>query len=317
MRSRRLSIGVAFAAVYLIWGSTFFAVRVAVEQAPPLFLAANRFVLAGILVLAWSAWRGASLRDVRLRDAIVPGLLFFAVANGAVCWAESRGLPSGTAAMLIASEPLWVALLSRVLVRDAAPLSGTARLGLLAGFAGTAVLVGAIPAGVDPIAAAVVLVGASAWALGSVLVSRRAGTSKTPTDPVAMAGLQMLVGGLLLFGGSVALGERVPRASSFEPSTIAAFGYLVVFGSIVGFLAYSYLLRTVAPSRVATYAYANPVVAVVLGTLVGESIDAAAVVAMAVVVGSVILTVRQPATRRLSPRVPLLRARSRVRAVVR
>ncbi|MEM6990630.1 MAG: EamA family transporter [Myxococcota bacterium] len=317
MRARRLYIGLAFAAVYLIWGSTFFGIRIAVEQIPPLFLAGNRFVVAGVAVLAWSAWCGKSLRDVRLRDAIIPGLLFFAAANGAVSWAESRGLPSSTAAILIASEPLWVAVLQRVVTRGHTPLSWAHRLGLLGGFAGTAALVGGTPAGVDPFAAAVVLVGAAAWALGSVLVARRAGARdrQRPVDPVALAGLQMLVGGIACFVGAAVLGESAPEVSGLRAQTVGAFAYLVVFGSIIGFLAYSYLLRNVAPSSAATYAYANPVVAVILGSLVGEPLEPRTLAAMALVIVSVALTVR-PATTRL-PKLPRIPWRAAARAAPR
>jgi len=303
MRSRRVRIALCFAAVYLIWGSTFFAVRFAVEDVPPLFLAGNRFALAGLIVLAFASRRGAALPRVPWLDAIVPGLLFFAGANGAVCWAEANGLPSGTAAMLIATEPLWIALLSRVLSSQSTPLSWLQRVGLLGGFFGTALLVQGATDGVGWVAGVVVL-GAMAWAVGSLIVAHRARrrTAEPSPDPIALAGLHMVVGGIGCLVLSVGLGESVPRLASIGPAAIAAFFYLVVFGSIVAFLAYTFLLRNVAATRVATYAYVNPVVAVLLGTLAGESIDAGALVAMAIVIGAVVLTLRPKP--RDPPRMP-------------
>lgn len=309
MRSRHVQIALCFAAVYLIWGSTFFAVRFAVEDVPPLFLAGNRFALAGLIVLAFASRRGAALPRVPWLDAIVPGLLFFAGANGAVCWAEANGLPSGTTAMLIATEPLWVALFSRIASSESSPLSWLQRIGLVGGFFGTALLVRGATQGVGWVAAVVVF-GAMAWAIGSLLVAHRARrrTSEPPPDPIALAGLHMVVGGIGCLVLSVGLGESVPRLSSIGPAAIAAFFYLVVFGSIVAFLAYTFLLRNVATTRVATYAYVNPVVAVLLGTLVGESIDGGALVAMAIVLGAVVLTLRPKP--RDPPRMPRLIPRS-------
>ena len=305
MRSRRVRIALCFTAVYLIWGSTFFAVRFAVEDVPPLFLAGNRFALAGLIVLAAAARKGAPLPRVAWLDAIVPGLLFFAGANGAVCWAEANGLPSGTAAMLIATEPLWVALFMRIGSREAKPLSWLQRVGLVGGFFGTAVLVRGATHGVGWVAIVVVF-GAMAWALGSVLVAHRSRlrTSEPAPDPIALAGLHMIVGGVGCLLLSVALGESVPRLASIGSPAIAAFVYLVVFGSIVAFLAYTYLLRNVAGPRVATYAYVNPVVAVLLGTFAGETVDAGSLLAMAVVIGAVVLTLRP--TPRDPPRLPRL-----------
>lgn len=316
MRSRRIEIGLAFAAIYLIWGSTFFAISVAVHDIPPLFMAANRLVLAGTIVMAWGAARGGSLRDATLMQAVVPGVLFFGVAHGAMTWAESRGLPSGTTAMLIASEPLWIALLLRVTSPRSASMGWSQRIGLIAGFGGTALLVGGTPQGVEPLAAAVVLVGALAWAMGSVIVGRRGPVrpGRIPPDPVAMAGLHMVVGGVVCFFGSVALGETVPRLASIGWPALAAFGYLVVFGSIIAFLSYSFLLRTVSGLRVATYAYVNPVIAVLLGTLVGESVNSSTIGAMTVIVVAVILTSRpvKPA-----PRLPTIPTPSPRRVAVR
>jgi len=309
MRSRRFGIGLAFAAIYLIWGSTFFAIHIAVKDVQPLFLAGNRFVVAGIAVIAWSAWKGVSLRHVGWREAVIPGLLFFAIANGALSWAEARGLPSGTAAMLIASEPLWVAILQRLLIPGEAPLSWAQRLGLGIGFVGTVVLVQGMPVGVSLSAAVAVVVGAMAWALGSVLVMRwgrraRFTEPRAPkVDSVALAGLQMLIGGVACLGAAVALGEPVPRVADISGGALGAFMYLVVFGSIIAFLAYSFLLRTVSGAKVATYAYVNPVVAVLLGALIGEPVSGGAVVAMTMVVASVILTAA-PRRRRAVPRLP-------------
>lgn len=289
MGSRRFFIGLSFATIYLIWGSTYFAMAVALEGLPPMLLATTRFTLAGLLVLTLAIARGAKVGPGWVRSAIVPGVLFFTCGNGAVCWAESRGLPTSVAATLVASVPLWVAMLSRV-VGDGSKLTWLQRGGLLVGFGGTATLVGAAPDNVDPLATVVVASGALAWALGSVMVARRSRTH-TQGNAVAIAGLQMIAGGLGCALGSVALGETLPSPSGLDLPVLGAFGYLVAFGSIAGFLAYGFLLRNVAAPRVATYAYVNPVVAVAIGLAMGEPLEGTTLLAMLLVVLAVVVTV--------------------------
>lgn len=293
MDSRRVRIGLSFATIYLIWGSTYFAMAVALEGVAPMTLAAARFVLAGVLVSVLARARGARLGRGWLGSALVPGLLFFTCGNGAVCWAESRGLPTSVAATLVASVPLWVAVLDRWFGDRGQALSWPQRLGLLVGFAGTAMLVGAAPQDVDPLATVVVASGAIAWASGSVMVARRArrNPARNPTDAIAVAGAQMLAGGLGCALGAVALGEPTPNSAVADPVVLGAFAYLVVFGSIVGFLAYGFLLRNVAAPRVATYAYVNPVVALVIGLFMGEPLEPTTLGAMALVVVAVAVTV--------------------------
>lgn len=290
MDSRRFLIGLSFAAIYLIWGSTYFAMALALDGLPPMLLAAARFILAGLLVLLLAWTRGSRVGHGWLRSAVVPGLLFFTCGNGAVCWAESRGLPTSVAATLVASVPLWVAVFSRLAGDGSKALSWVQRGGLLVGFAGTVMLVGAAPGNVDPLATVVVAGGAIAWAIGSVMVAHRSrGNAKE--NAVAVAGLQMVSGGVGCAFGSVAFGEALPVLDHVNATVIGAFGYLVVFGSIAGFLAYGFLLRNVAAPRVATYAYVNPVVAVTLGLFVGEPLEATTLLAMVLVVVAVAITV--------------------------
>lgn len=297
MRAAPLTL--AFTVVYLVWGSTYLAIRIAVEDLPPLAMASVRFALAGLIALGWAKLRAptgltkpAPRRGPRWRDALVPGLLFFAFANGAIVWAEARGLPSGTAALLIATVPLWVALLDRLTAPRGAVALGLRRgVGLALGFAGTAILVRATPQGVDPFTAVVVIVGSMGWALGSVLVARRARRCPIADEhPFAAPGRQMIVGGVGAAVASLVLGEPMPDFHAVTAAAAAAFVYLVLIGSLLAFSAYTYLLTHVPAPRVATYAYVNPVVAVLLGLLVGEPLGIQTVLAMAVVLAAVALT---------------------------
>ncbi|HZT53773.1 MAG TPA: EamA family transporter [Gaiellaceae bacterium] len=282
----RTRIAAALGIVYVVWGSTYLAIAVADRTLPPLLMLAVRFGLAGAALYAWSAWRGdvAAARPGRREwtaAAIVGGLLLF-VDTGGVAWAEQR-VASGLTALLVATVPLFTALLDRIVFGVRLSLGVLA--GIAAGLLGVALLVGP-SAGVDPVGAAVILGAALAWAAGSAY----ARVAPLPEPPFLSAGMQMLCAAALLAVAGAGLGElgRVhPQAIS--PSSLAAFGYLVVFGSIVAFTAYGWLLRSPAPSvLVSTYAYVNPVVAVLLGWLLaGEAIGGRELAAGAVILASV------------------------------
>jgi drug/metabolite transporter (DMT)-like permease len=291
----RTKVAIALLIVYVVWGSTYLAIAVADRTLPPLLMLAVRFAFAGGLLYGWSAWRGdvATARPSRREwtaAAIVGGLLLF-VDTGGVAWAEQR-VASGLTALLVAAVPLFTALLDRTFfgIRlSLAPLAGIAT-----GLLGVVLLVGQ-SAHLDPVGAAVILGAALAWASGSAY----ARVAPLPKAPFLSAAMQMLCAAALLAVTGAAMGEvgRVHPAS-ISAGSLAAFGYLIVFGSIVAFTAYGWLLRSGAPSvLVSTYAYVNPAVAVLLGWLfAGEAVGGRELAAGAVIVASVgmLVLAREP-----------------------
>ena len=280
---------VAFACTWFIWGSTFLAIRIAIETLPPLLMCAVRLLSAGLVLLVWARATGASWpKGAELRNAAIVGVLLPAIGNGAVTLGTTR-VPSGLVALLVATIPLWMALLASF-GRDAVRPSLQALAGLLLGFTGIALLLGpslanAARAEFPALWALIPVAGALSWAWGS-LWSRRV---RMPASPLASTGVGMLAGGAFLAVVSAAAGEfgRFDPALVTWPS-VAALAYLSVFGSVVGFSAYLYLLRYVPPAVVATYAFVNPIVAMALGwafageALSGRSLTAAALVVVAV-----------------------------------
>ncbi len=304
---RRWQMLAAFAAIYIIWGSTYLAIRFAIETLPAFLMAGARFVIAGTALYAWSRLRGAPRPTVHNwgAGAIVGGLLLLG-GNGAVVWAEHR-IPSGVAALLAGIVPLWIVLLDWLRPRGRRPRSMVfAGLGL--GLGGIVILVGPGQLGgghVDPVATLAMVLGTFLWALGS-LYSRRA---PLPASPLMSTALQMLSGGALLLLAAGLGGEW----GQFNPAAVSArsalaCSYLVVFGSLVAYSAYSWLLRVAPAARVATYAYVNPVVAVLLGwALAGEPLSARTLLAGTVIVTAVVLISRgvgRASTARSSRAVP-------------
>lgn len=296
----RLLIVAAFAAVYLIWGSTYLAIKVALETLPPLAAGAARFLAAGAALYAFARLRGHPAPAARHWPgmALVGGLLLLG-GNGGLSWAQQH-VPSGLASVIIASIPLFVTLIEALRPgADPRDRPGvTTFAGVAVGFGGIALLVTArhgAPAEVPPGGAAVLLGAAFCWALGSV------GSRHVPLPPsilVSIAG-QMLAGGALLVVASGVAGEwpRVDLAGASARS-LGALAYLVTFGSLVAYSAYVWLLRTVAPTRVATYAYVNPLVALVLGWgLAGEALSGRAVAAAGLTIAGVVVIVTARATR--------------------
>ena len=280
----------AFAAVYVLWGSTYLAIRFAVETVPPFLLAGVRFTIAGAILSAFALARGAA-RPTRenWKAAIITGTLLFPLGNGVVVWAETR-IDSSMAALLVATEPFWVVLL--LWLRAGVRPRPFVIAGIIAGFAGLFMLVGhsSMPGARADMVSAAALVGASiSWATGS-LYARNAPHARSP---LLSAGMQMIAGGLALLVLGVLTGEPTRlHFAAVSTRSLVAFGYLVIFGSLVGFSAYSWLVTVAVPARVATYAYVNPVIAVVLGwALAGEAITVRIAVAAAVIVGAVALIV--------------------------
>ena len=287
----------ALGVVYLVWGSTYLAIAIAVQTLPPLLSAGLRFLLAGALLGAWLVARHgrAALRVERrqLGGAAVVGVLLLAGGNGLVVLAE-RTVPSGLTALVVASVPLWIVVFRLVAGDRVAP---SLAVGVLVGFAGVAILV--VPRGasgeVDPIGLVTVVGATFSWALGTFASPR----VPTPRDPLASTAVQMLAGGALLLAVAIAIGEQT-RAdpSSFSTASLAAMAYLVVFGSLVAFSAYTWLLQHAPVSIVATYAYVNPVVAVLLGAVVlSEAVTASMLAGAAIILAAVAFIVSRGAAR--------------------
>jgi drug/metabolite transporter (DMT)-like permease len=292
----RFALAAAFAIIYLIWGSTFLAILFAIETLPPFLMAGVRFLVAGSLVYAWSRLvngTGAPSRGQWLAAAAV-GVLLLVGGNGLLVWSEQR-IPSGVAALLVGTVPCFMALIDWLRPGGLRP-SGYVFAGLLLGLVGLFWLVGPdtlIGGGrADFIGAAAVVLGSFSWALGSIY-SRHAGT---PASPFLSTAMQMLAGGAVLLLLSVLLGE--PWAFDARAVSLrSALGllYLIVLGSIVAFSAYIWLLRVSTPARVSTYAYVNPVVAVLLGwALAGEELTLRIGVAAAIIISGVALITLAP-----------------------
>jgi drug/metabolite transporter (DMT)-like permease len=281
-------VWLALGTIYVVWGSTFMAVTIAVRDLPPLLSMGIRHLAAGAILLAWALPRGDREGDRiggrELRAAFVFGGALFLVGHGGLAWAQQT-VPSGVAALLIGSIPLWMALLDRVVFGKRLHLS--AYVGLVAGFLGLAFLLDPFGAGsVDRVGALVAVGAAFAWAAGS-LYSRGA---TLPKRPLVSAGLAALCGGVLLTVFSAASGEF--RDARFSAESLAAVAYLVVVGTLIGFTAYVWLLRAAPISLVSTYAYVNPIVAVFLGwAILGEAVTARTLLAGAVIVTAVALIV--------------------------
>jgi drug/metabolite transporter (DMT)-like permease len=287
--SNRVWLGLAV--VYVVWGSTYLGIDLAVRTIPPFLMAAVRFLIAGSLLYAWAVRRGDRSDRPTARQWVSAFLIaapMLAVGNAAVGWAEQT-LDTGTASLIVASVPLWMALLDRIIYGQR--LVRAAVTGLLIGFVGVALLVA--PGGGGAGTAAIVLVfGSAAWAIGS-LYSRRA---PQPSRPLVAAGMQMLAGGLILVVVSATAGEF----SSIDPGRVSleswlGLAYLVVAGSLVAFTTYMWLLRNAPTALVGTYAYVNPFVAVLLGTVIlGEPLGWRTLVGGGIVLAAVAMIVRAP-----------------------
>ena len=281
-------VWLALATIYLVWGSTFMAVTVAVRDLPPFLSMGIRHLIAGSLLLAWALPRGDRAGDRigprQLGAAAIFGGALFLGGHGGLAWAQQT-VPSGVSALLMGSIPLWVALLDRVVFGKRLHL--LAAVGLVTGLLGLALLLDPFGEGhIDRSGAAVALFAGFAWAAGS-LYSRGA---PLPQRPIVAAGLAALCGGVLLTATATVSGEL--GEARFTPEALAAVAYLVVFGTLLGFSAYVWLLRAAPTSLVATYAYVNPIVAVFLGwALLGEKITLQVLAAGAAIVVSVALIV--------------------------
>ncbi len=305
----RGAILLAFAAVYVIWGSTYLAILFAIQSLPPFLMAGTRFLVAGGILLGWARLAGPfRITRRQLLTTAAVGSLLFLLGNGSVVWSEQR-IPSGVAALIVAMVPLWIVLLEWLLPNGRRP-DWRVGAGLVAGTAGLFLLLGPADATlgepVDLVGGSVLLLGTFCWAAGSLL-TRHGDNPGTPRLAIA---LQMLSGGAGLLVVAAFHGDfQAFDASQVTLRSWLALAYLVVFGALIGFSSYAYLLRTVRPTQVATYAYVNPVVAVFLGwVLAGEALTARSLIAMVVIVAAVAFitssTSFRPAPRPQAPTSP-------------
>jgi drug/metabolite transporter (DMT)-like permease len=292
--SRRLNVILAFALVYVFWGSTYLGIRVAVEHVPPVLLAGVRFTISGSLMLVCCALTGRRVRVSRrqLAQLATVGFILLGVSNVVLAWSELY-VPTGLAALIVAIVPIWFLLVERWLLPSHDQATPAAVGGVALGALGVAVLfwpkvVGGGRLGwMQHVACVALLCSSFCWAFGSVL-SRR---WKLAVDPLVAAAWQMLAAGLIDSVAGIALGQH--HRAVWNATGIAAIAYLIIFGSWVGYSAYIWLLRHVPTSKVATYAYVNPVIAVFLGWLfLGESIDGYIVAGAAIIVPAVALVTR-------------------------
>jgi drug/metabolite transporter (DMT)-like permease len=298
--ARPLAVGLALLAVYTLWGSTYLGIRFAEETMPALLMGFLRFIVAGGLMLAWGVLRQARGERMPTRAqwgaATITGAALLFAGNGGVIWAEQH-IPSGVAAIVVALVPLHMAWLDRVFYGQ--PVSRWTALGIAAGFVGLVVLVQPSSGShIDLGGVAVVLVGSFCWAAGS-LYARNA---PLPRSVATSTGIQMLAGGVLLGVVGLLAGEgRSLHLQSVSVKSWLAVGYLIIAGSLIGFSAYAWLIRNARTSLVSTYAYVNPVVAVLLGAaFASEPITARTLIAGAIILAGVAMIVARPAPRRVA-----------------
>jgi len=289
--SHRARVILAFASVSLIWGSTFLAIRYAVETLPPFFMVAVRGLVAGSFLLAWGQSRGeASPTRAEWGKACLVGALLFCGGQGGLAWAEQR-VPSSLAALVFATMPLWVVLITGPRGQP------RALIGLLLGFGGTVLLLSSQGAGsrVDLIGGGVLMLATLSWTSGSLLARRIRGVGFRTN-----LGMQLVGGGSVLVAVAFGRGELAQLGQAvISLRSVVALAYLTIFGSLIAFACYSWLLRNEEPHRVATYAYICPMVALLLGALTGEPVTARLLIGGAIVIVSLVIVLGgRPAIRR-------------------
>ena len=288
-RPHAARVALALGLVYIVWGSTYLAISVTVETIPPLLSAGVRFMTAGAILYAFAIRRtprGERPTAIQWRSAAIVGAALLLGGNGGVVIAESWGVPSGITALLVGTVPLWMALISWAALRERIPKVAIA--GLLAGFAGVAIL--AKPSGDFPLAGSLLIVlAAFIWSCGSVYAQR----APLPSRPFLTTAMEMLAGGATQVVAGLLRGEAAGvDVTAFSGRSLIAFFYLIFIGSLVGYTAYIWALHNTRISLVSTYAYVNPVIAVILGSaILSEPFTTLDLVAGSVIVGSVALIV--------------------------
>ena len=287
----KTKVWIALLALYIVWGSTYLAIRFAVETIPPFLMAGTRFLVSGAFLLIWRRAAGDAMPTPRQwRSTAIVGILLLLGGNGLVSFAEKR-IASGVAALIVGTVPLWLVLIEAIRPGGVRPTS-LAILGLLIGFGGIYLLVGpedfnSASLQFDAFGIGTVVLAAFLWSLGSIY-SRGA---DLPTSSLMATGAEMLTGGLVILAFSAFIGEwRDFNFTAVTSSSWIGLVYLITFGSMVGFVSYIWLLQNAPVSLVATYAYVNPLVAVFLGAwLANETLNARILVAALIIIGSVVL----------------------------
>ena len=284
-RAHAIKLALAFVAIYIIWGSTYLAIRYAVETIPPLVTAAVRHSIAGSIMFAWAWMRGfRPTREQWIAGCIV-GALFFLAGHGTLHWAEQY-VGSGLAALLIATEPMFIVLLAWMMGQQKINLSSM--LGLIVGVSGVAILTGAeVTKGSSLLGLLAVLLGSLSWAAGVVISSK----VKLPSDALGRTALPTLCGAAMLLIAAALTGEfHATHWASISLRSLLGLAYLITFGSLVAFTSYTWLLQQCPPALVATHTYANPVVAVLLGWLIAsEPLTLRLVLASVAILGAIVL----------------------------
>jgi drug/metabolite transporter (DMT)-like permease len=284
----------AFFAIYFIWGSTYLAIKYAVETIPPFLMMGTRSLVAGTVLFFWSRCRGdEQVRKEHWPSLFIIGALFFLVGHGALAWAQQR-VPSGMAALLVASEPLWIALIESSAIRNfRIGLSGV--IGLVLGFVGMVVLIAPNKTfgseQVNVMGTAAILLGTLSWSSGAVYLR----VAKLPKSSILTAGVELIIGGLLLYFAAFTSGEVAYMANhSVSMRSLLALGYLILFGSIVAFTAYVWLLGQTSATRVSTHTYVNPIIAVILGWAAAqEPLSLNTMIATVIIIVSVYLVLKK------------------------
>ena len=285
----KLKIISAFIAVYFVWGTTYLAIKYAIETIPPFMMMGMRSLIAGVVLYTWGRLRGdGNATRKELPSLILIGSLFFLIGHGALAWAQQT-VPSGVAALLVASEPIIIALFEPLFTMEGRVQKRTV-IGMFIGICGIAVLV--VPQGLDfgkanLLGSFGILIGASSWASGAIY-SR---VAKLPRSPLITGGLQLLFGGVLLILMSFILGEWSDfRFSQVQVRSWLGLAYLILFGSIITFSAYTWLLTVISATRISTHTFINPVVAVLVGwAFAGEKLTKEMLIAAILIIIAVYL----------------------------
>jgi len=285
-RAYAIKLALAFAAIYLVWGSTYLAIRYAIETIPPLVTAGIRHSIAGAIMLAWAWARGFRPTRENWVSGFILGALFFLIGHGSLHWAEQY-VGSGLAALLIATEPMFIVVLAWLAGQQ--KISRMSALGLALGVAGVAILTGVEMSikGSSLVGLLAVLVGSLSWSAGVVITPRL----KLPSDALGRTALPTLCGAAMLLVAAGVSGEfHATHWSAISMRSLLGLGYLITFGSIVAFTSYTWLLQRIPPALVATHTYANPVVAVLLGWLLAsEPLTMRVVLASVAILGAIVL----------------------------
>jgi drug/metabolite transporter (DMT)-like permease len=299
-RDRRLALklALAFVSIYVIWGSTYLAIRYAVETIPPLVTVGVRQAIAGAILLAWAWARGFRPTREQWAAGFVLGTFFFLIGHGSLFWAEQY-VGSGLAALLIATEPMFILVLGWMMGQQR--ISRLSALGLAVGVVGVAMLTGAelTVKGSSLLGLLAVLLGSLSWSLGVVISPRL----KLPSDALGRTALPTICGGVMLLAAAGVSGEfQQTHWASISMRSFFGLGYLITLGSVVAFTAYTWLLQRVPPTLVATHTYANPIVAVLLGWLVAhEPLTMRVVLSSVAILGAIVLIRRGERTGRVKP----------------